>query len=142
MPVARCVLPLIFVRCSPSSTFPKSVVNVTSTSGPFPPMLISPTEDSGFDCVLAENMRLTASACASHLEGLIVEEASQRTANTHNDVSRTHSLHFYYFHCCRPCTQTLSARTILMESSLLTQSWSPREPSCLLGEFKWEQLCL
>lgn len=86
MPVARCVLPLIFVRCSPSSTFPKSVVNVTSTSGPFPPMLISPTDDSGFDCVLAENMRLTASACASHLEGLDVGEASQLRTNRNSSV--------------------------------------------------------
>lgn len=54
----------------PSKTFPKSVVKVTRTSGPFPPMLIRPTEDSGFAFVLAENMRLTASACASHREGL------------------------------------------------------------------------
>ena len=70
MPVARCVLPEILVRCIPSRTFPKSVVKVTSTSGLLPPMLISPTDDSGFDWVLALKMILTASACASHLEGL------------------------------------------------------------------------
>ncbi len=68
--VARCVLPLIFVLWRPSSILPKSVVKVTSTSGPFPPMLIRPTDDSGFACVFAEKMRLTASACASYLEGL------------------------------------------------------------------------
>jgi len=62
MPVARCVLPLIFVRCMPSNTLPKSVVKVTRTSGPLPPMLMSPTDDSGFDCVLAPNMILTQSA--------------------------------------------------------------------------------
>lgn len=33
-------------------------------------MLIKPTEDSGFACVLAEKMRLTASDWASNREGL------------------------------------------------------------------------
>ena len=70
MAVPRCVFPLIFVRCMPSSTFPKSVVSVTSISGPLPAMFMRPTEDSGLACVLAENIRLTASACASHLDGL------------------------------------------------------------------------
>ncbi len=70
MAVARCVLPLIFVRCIPSSSFPKSVVKVTSISGPLPAMFIRPTEDSGFAWVLAEKMRFTASAWASHLDGL------------------------------------------------------------------------
>jgi hypothetical protein len=70
IPVARCVVPLIFVLWMPSNIFPKSSVKVTSTSGPLPPMLIRPTDDSGFDCVFALNMILTASDCASHLEGL------------------------------------------------------------------------
>jgi hypothetical protein len=35
-------------------------------------MLIRPTEDSGFACVFAEKMRLTASACASHRDGLVL----------------------------------------------------------------------
>jgi len=73
--VARCVLPLILVRCIPSRSFPKSVVRVTSISGPLPPIFIRPTEDSGFACVLAEKIRLTASACASHLDGLYRIEA-------------------------------------------------------------------
>lgn len=68
--VARCVIPLIFVRCMPSNSFPKSVVRVTSISGPLPAMFMRPTDDSGFACVLAEKMRLTASAWASHLDGL------------------------------------------------------------------------
>ena len=70
MAVARCVHPLIFVLCIPSNSFPKSVVKVTSISGPLPPIFIRPTDDSGFACVFAEKMRLTASACASHLDGL------------------------------------------------------------------------
>jgi hypothetical protein len=36
-----------------------------------PPMLMRPTDDSGFAPVFAEKMRFTASACASHREGLI-----------------------------------------------------------------------
>jgi hypothetical protein len=47
-----------------------SVVRVTSTSGPLPPMLISPTEDSGFAFVLALKIMLTASDCAPKREGL------------------------------------------------------------------------
>ena len=47
-----------------------SVVNVVSISGVLPPMLMRPTDDSGFAPVLAENMRLAASHCASHREGL------------------------------------------------------------------------
>ena len=62
MAVDKCVLPLIFVLCIPSSSFPKSVVKVTNISGPLPAMFIRPTEDSGFAWVLAEKMRLTASA--------------------------------------------------------------------------------
>ena len=62
MAVDRRAWPLIFVRCIPSRSLPKSVVNVTNISGPFPAMFIRPTEDSGFDCVFAENMRFTASA--------------------------------------------------------------------------------
>ena len=73
MPVARCVSPRILVRWSPSNILPKSAVavKVTSISGPFPAMLMRPTDDSGFACVLAEKMRLTASHWASHLEGLL-----------------------------------------------------------------------
>ena len=70
IPVAKWVVPEIFVRCIPSRILPKSVVRVTNTSGLLPPMLMSPTEDSGFDWVLALKMRLTASACASQREGL------------------------------------------------------------------------
>lgn len=33
-------------------------------------MFMRPTDDSGLDCVLAEKIRLTASAWASHREGL------------------------------------------------------------------------
>ena len=58
----------------PSNTFPKSVVRVTSISGPLPAMFMRPTEDSGFAWVLAEKIRLTASACASHLDGLKMED--------------------------------------------------------------------
>ena len=47
-----------------------SVVSVVSTSGPWPPMLINPTDDSGLEFVFAEKMRLTASAWASKREGL------------------------------------------------------------------------
>ena len=65
------MVPLILVRCIPSKSFPKSVVKVTSISGPLPPMFMRPTDDSGFACVFAENMRFTASAWASHLEGLV-----------------------------------------------------------------------
>lgn len=56
----------------PSSILPVSVVSVVNTSGPCPPMLISPTDDSGFEFVLALKIRLTASACASNREGLLV----------------------------------------------------------------------
>ena len=73
MAVDRWACPLIFVRCIPSRSLPKSVVNVTNISGPLPAMFIRPTDDSGFDCVLAENMRLTASAWASHLDGLFFQ---------------------------------------------------------------------
>ena len=58
----------------PSKTFPKSVVRVTRTSGPLPPILMRPTDDSGFAFVLAENIRFTASACASHLDGLRIRK--------------------------------------------------------------------
>lgn len=47
-----------------------SVVRVVRISGVLPPMLIRPTEDSGFAPVFAEKIRLTASACASHRVGL------------------------------------------------------------------------
>ena len=60
----------------PSNTLPKSVVNVTSISGPVPAMFISPTEDSGFAWVFAEKIMLTASDWASHLEGLYVKVVS------------------------------------------------------------------
>ena len=62
MPVEKCELPFIFVRCMPSRIFPKSVVKVVNTSGPWPPILIRPTDDSGFAPVLAEKIRLTVSA--------------------------------------------------------------------------------
>lgn len=46
-----------------------SVVRVVRISGVLPPMLIRPTDDSGFAFVFEEKMRLTASDCASHREG-------------------------------------------------------------------------
>jgi hypothetical protein len=46
-----------------------SVVKVVRISGVEPPMLINPTEDSGFAFVFAEKIRFTASDCASHREG-------------------------------------------------------------------------
>ena len=49
---------------------PNSFVNVMRTSGPFPPMLIRPTDDSGFVAVLALKMRWIASACAPNRSGL------------------------------------------------------------------------
>jgi hypothetical protein len=70
MPVEKLELPFIFVRCRPSRTLPMSVVSVVRISGVLPPMLMRPTDDSGFAAVFAEKMRLTASACASHREGL------------------------------------------------------------------------
>ena len=73
IPVAMCEAPFIFVRCMPSRILPVSVVSVVKTSGPCPPMLISPTDDSGFEFVFAENIRLTASAWASNREGLITQ---------------------------------------------------------------------
>lgn len=48
MPVANCAVPLIFVRWMPSRIFPKSVVGDASTSGPFPAMLMRPTDDWAF----------------------------------------------------------------------------------------------
>ena len=72
IPVAMCDAPFIFVLCMPSRILPVSVVSVVRTSGPCPPMLISPTEDSGLEFVFAEKMRLTASAWASKREGLVV----------------------------------------------------------------------
>lgn len=48
-----------------------SVVRVVRISGVLPPMLMRPTDDSGFAPVFAENIRFTASACASHREGLV-----------------------------------------------------------------------
>lgn len=71
MPVVKCEVPFIFVRCKPSSILPISVVNVVRISGVLPPMLMRPTEDSGFAWVFAENIRLAASHCASHREGLL-----------------------------------------------------------------------
>lgn len=46
-----------------------SVVRVVRISGVEPPMLIRPTDDSGFAFVFEEKMRFTASDCASHREG-------------------------------------------------------------------------
>lgn len=51
IPVYRCDSPLTFVLCRPSSTLPGFVVRVVRTSGPLPPMLIRPTDDSGLACV-------------------------------------------------------------------------------------------
>ena len=70
IPVARWDSPFILVSWRPLRILPKSVVRVTRTSGPFPPIVIRPTEDSGFALVLAEKMRLTASDCASKRVGL------------------------------------------------------------------------
>ena len=71
MPVAKCELPRIFflVLCRPSRILPGSVVNVTSTSGPLPPMLIRPTEDSGLPWTTFWKMMLTASAWDSNRVG-------------------------------------------------------------------------
>lgn len=69
IPVTKWELPFIFVLCKPSSTLPISVVSVVRISGVLPPMLMSPTDDSGFAPVFAEKMRFTASCCASHREG-------------------------------------------------------------------------
>jgi len=69
MAVWRCDWPLILVRCRPSRTLPGFVVRVVRTSGPEPPMLIRPTDDSGFACVLYWKMRLAQSVCASQREG-------------------------------------------------------------------------
>jgi len=54
MPVVICELPFILVRCMPSRILPMSVVRVVSTSGPWPPILIKPTDDSGLAFVFAE----------------------------------------------------------------------------------------
>jgi hypothetical protein len=51
-----------------------SVVRVVRISGVLPPMLMRPTDDSGFAPVFAEKMRLTASACASHRDGLLIRQ--------------------------------------------------------------------
>ena len=69
IPVTKCELPFIFVLCKPSRTLPISVVRVVRISGVEPPILIRPTEDSGFAFVFEEKMRFTASDCASHREG-------------------------------------------------------------------------
>jgi len=71
IPVVKLELPFIFVLCRPSRTLPMSVVRVVRISGVLPPMLMRPTDDSGFAAVFAEKMRLTASACASHRDGLM-----------------------------------------------------------------------
>nr|AFK44450.1 unknown [Lotus japonicus] len=41
---------------------PRSLVGVTKTRTPFPAIVRTPTVFSGLDCVLAPQMRLTASA--------------------------------------------------------------------------------
>lgn len=69
MPVTKCDLPFILVRCRPSRTLPMSVVRVVRISGVLPPMLMRPTDDSGLAPVFAEKMRFTASCWASHREG-------------------------------------------------------------------------
>jgi hypothetical protein len=46
-----------------------SVVSVVRISGVLPPMLMRPTDDSGFAFVFEEKIRFTASDSASHLEG-------------------------------------------------------------------------
>lgn len=74
MPVEKCDVPFIFVRCRPSRTLPMSVVRVVRISGVLPPMLMRPTDDSGFAPVFAEKMRFTASACASHRDGLLLRQ--------------------------------------------------------------------
>lgn len=71
IPVARCDFPEIFffVLCKPSKSFPRSVVRVERTSGPLPPMLIRPTDDSGFPCVMESNKMLIESAWESNRVG-------------------------------------------------------------------------
>ena len=69
MPVTKCELPFIFVLCKPSRTLPISVVSVVRISGWVPPMLMRPTDDSGFELVFEEKIMFTASDCASHREG-------------------------------------------------------------------------
>ena len=58
-------------------------------------MLMRPTDDSGFAAVFAEKMRLAASHCASHREGLLQldagfmhKESNGRTHNLRCDCSR------------------------------------------------------
>lgn len=72
-----------------------SVVRVVRISGWEPPMVMRPTEDSGLAPVFAENMRLAASHCASHREGLHqlvfaneLWEAEVLTDSRHSDCSR------------------------------------------------------
>lgn len=103
--VVKWLFPRILVLCMPSIMRPRSVVRVVKTSGWAPPMLIRPTEDSGFDWVLAEKMKLTASDWASKREGLgqvvFVRFEPRRgqamcerhTCNRHSGCAR----------CCRLC---------------------------------------
>lgn len=100
MPVEKCGDPLILVRCRPSRILPISVVKVVRTSGPLPPMLMRPTDDSGFDWILAEKMRLTASSCASNRDGL----DRYKHANLQGTRCKlTHSRRSCCSHCCLPC---------------------------------------